>query len=217
MMMPDFASLRRNMVDCQLRTYDVTDQAVLGAMLAVPRELFAPDRWKAFAYVDQAIALDDFGAPGRALLPPMTCGRMLQTLALKPGERFLEYSGGTGYGAALAHALGANSSLGEDSQPLRDEAVKALSQADAVGVVVTPAPESGHYDAILVAGACETKPDALFPLLSDGGRLVVIEGVGRAGRVMLYQRSRDVVSGRAVFDAAGPVLGAFRKVPAFAF
>jgi protein-L-isoaspartate(D-aspartate) O-methyltransferase len=215
--MADFASLRRNMVDCQLRTYDVTDQTVLSAMAQVPRELFVPLGRRAFAYIDQHVPLDEFGAPGRALLAPMTSGRMLQTLSIKPGENVLEYAGGTGYGAALAAALGATVTLLEEQESLRAEAARALAAAAAGNIAVIEAIPRQVFDAVLVAGACETRPESLFPLLADGGRLVAIEGTGRAGRVMLYQRSGDVVSGRAVFDAAGPLLGAFRKAPAFAF
>jgi protein-L-isoaspartate(D-aspartate) O-methyltransferase len=59
-------------------------------------------------------------------------------------------------------------------------------------------------------------PKVLADRLADGGRMVVVEGAGRAGRVMLYQRSGDAVGGRAVFDAAAPVLDEFRKAAIFA-
>ena len=76
-MTADYSALRRNMVDCQLRTYDVTDRAVLAAMDSVPREVFVPEARREVAYIDQPVALDGLGATGRALLAPMTVGRML--------------------------------------------------------------------------------------------------------------------------------------------
>jgi protein-L-isoaspartate(D-aspartate) O-methyltransferase len=213
--MTDFAALRRNMVDCQLRTYDVTQRDVLAAMAQVPRELFVPVARRPLAYIDQPVALDAFGAPGRAMLPPMTAGRMLQALDLRPGQRLLDVQGGTGYVAALAAAMGAHAVLAESDAALREAATRALDAAGRADVAVTPAGE-GRFDAVFVNGACEVPPRALHALLADGGRMVAIEGLGRSGRVMLYQRSHDVVSGRPVFDAAGPALADFRQERAFA-
>src|SRR6478609_5348553 len=59
--MDDFSGLRRNMVDCQLRTYDITDRAVLAAADSVPREAFVPENFAHLAYLDQSIALPGTG------------------------------------------------------------------------------------------------------------------------------------------------------------
>lgn len=213
--MTDFAALRRNMVDCQLRTYDVTDRVILGAMDRVPREVFVPASRRDLAYLDQPAALDELGGRGRALMTPMVVARMMQVAGLKPGLSFLEYAGGTGYGAAVAHELGARSVLVESDAALRDAARRALDAAGAEAVEIMET-AGGRHDVVLVNGACEEAPERLFALLADGGRLVAIQGLGRSGRVMLHQRSGDVVSGRAVFDAAGPGLEEFRIKPAFA-
>ncbi len=214
--MSDFAALRRNMVDCQLRTYDVTDRAVLAAMGEVPRELFVPPARRDVAYIDQPVALDAFGAPGRAMLPPMTAGRMLQTLDVQPGQRLLDYACGTGYSAAVALALGAEVTACEASAALREAAAGALASAGAGAVRLVEGLPEGPFDLIMVNGACETRPEALFQRLAEGGKLVIVEGAGRAGRVMLYSRSGETFGGRAIFDAAAPVLDEFRRVPAFA-
>ncbi len=213
--MTDFAALRRNMVDCQLRTYDVTDRAVLAAMDEVPRELFVPASRQAFAYLDQPAALDELGASGRALMAPMVAGRMLQTLAVKPGQSFLSVGGGTGYVAAIAERLGAEATLCEANEALRNAAATALDAAGAAGVDIV-ASASGQFDCVMIEGACEESPASAFGLIADGGRLIAIEGLGRSGRVMLYQRAGQVVSGRPVFDAAAPALDDFRKRPVFA-
>lgn len=210
--MEGFLALRRNMVDCQLRTYDVTDRAVLAAADAVPREAFVPANAAHLAYLDQPIAL-----PGtrRALMAPMVVARMIQTLDIEPGADVLEYAGGSGYGAALMARVGAQTALWEP-----DEAARALAAQALAGSGVTlldTAPAQGAFDAILVSGACELQPTTLFPLLRDEGRLVVVEGIGRAARVKLYQRSGEVVSGRTVFDAYAPELAEFRRPPAFTF
>jgi protein-L-isoaspartate(D-aspartate) O-methyltransferase len=213
--MHSFAALRRMMVDCQLRTYDVTDRAVLAAADAVPREAFLPESLSVLAYLDQAVALP---GTGRALMTPMVVARMIQNLALQPGETALEYGGGTGYGAALMASMGAKATLWEPDAAARALAEVALKRAEASEVTITgDRPNAGSFDVVLVGGACETAPDDLHALLRQGGRMVVVEGTGRSARVKLYQKSDSVVSGRPVFDAAAPVLEEFRRVPAFVF
>jgi protein-L-isoaspartate(D-aspartate) O-methyltransferase len=213
--MDDFNFLRRNMVDCQLRTYDVTDRSVLAAADVVPREAFVPKDLSHLAYLDQSIPLP---GTGRALMTPMVIARMIQVLDLQSGEAALEYAGGTGYGAALMAHMGLKVTLWEPDAAARALAEAALQTAGATGVAVAAAaPGAESYDAILVSGSCETTPDSLFPLLRSEGRLIVVEGAGRSARVKLYQKSADVVGGRPVFDAAAPVLAEFRRPEAFVF
>lgn len=210
--MEGFLALRRNMVDCQLRTYDVTDRAVLAAADAVPREAFVPAGAAHLAYLDQPISLP---GTGRALMAPMVVARMIQTLDVEPSEDVLEYAGASGYGAALMAHIGAKAALWEPEEAARAFAADALASA---GVTVLDKPPAAcSVDAILVGGACEIQPASLFPLLRDEGRLVVVEGVGRAARVRLYQKSGEVVSGRTVFDAYAPELTEFRRPAAFTF
>ncbi|GAU84603.1 protein-L-isoaspartate O-methyltransferase [Bosea sp. BIWAKO-01] len=213
--MDSFTELRRMMVDCQLRTYDVTDRAVLTAADRVPREAFLPAELSHLAYLDQSVAL-----PGtsRALMTPMVIARMIQMLGIQPGERVLEYGGGTGYGAALMSDMGAVATLWEPDAAALDQARGALVLAGAVGVTLSATrPAESHFDAVLVSGACEIIPESLYGLVNDNGRLILVEGQGRAARVQLYQKSAQSMSGRPVFDAAAPVLEEFRRVPSFVF
>lgn len=212
--MDSFAALRRMMVDCQLRTYDVTDRSVLAAADSVPREAFVPEALSHLAYLDQPVVL-----PGtsRALMTPMVVARMIQFLDLQPQEAVLEYAGGTGYGAALAAQMGTRATLWETDAAALELAKSAFNTADIVVTASADRPADGAFDAILVSGACETTPEDLFPLLREGGRLIVVEGLGRSARVNLYQKSGGAVSARPVFDAAAPALAEFRKKPAFVF
>lgn len=212
--MDAFSALRRAMVDCQLRTYDVTDRAVLAAADSVPREAFLPAELSHLAYLDQAVALP---GTGRGLMAPMVVARMIQYLELQPGERALEYAGGSGYGAALMASMGAVATLWEPDEAALTLAGPALT-ASGVDVKATgQEPKKGSFDVVLVSGACETAPESLFPLLAEEGRMIAVLGLGRAARVMLYQRSEGGVSGRPVFDASAPVIAEFQKVPAFSF
>ncbi len=214
--MADFEALRRNMVDCQLRTYDVTDRAVLAAMDAVPREVFVPASLRELAYVDQPVALDAFGARGRQMLAPMTCGRLLQTLDVQPGQTFLDYACGTGYTSAVAVALGAVVTAYDTSPELRQVARLLLSKPDTAGVIVADTLPEGPFDLIFVNGSCERNPDELFALLAEGGKLVLVQGGGRSGRAMLHHRAGTSFSGRAIFDTAAQSLDEFRRITAFA-
>ncbi len=204
------------MVDCQLRPSEVTDPAVIAAADSIPREVFVPAAREAQAYSDNPIKLGG-EETGRMLLPPMVIARMVQALALRKDQSALEYAGGTGYGAAMMSACGANVTLCEADQGLRQNAAIALAAAKADQVAIVAAIPATEFDAILVNGACEQRPQALLDILKPGGRLVVVEGIGRSAKVMLYQRNGDGVSGRAVFDAAAPLLEEFRKPAAFAF
>lgn len=215
--MTDFAALRRNMVDCQLRTYDVTDRAVLAAMDRVAREAFVPEARKPLAYLDQAVSLDGLGADGRALLAPMTCGRMLQTLDIMAGQRFFDYAGGTGYTAAVAAELGAVVTAFEPDPALRGIMARNLATVAGPVISVVDRLPVAQFDHVFVNGACPVAPSSLLELLTENGRLIVIEGMGRAGKVMLYKKSGAVVAGRAIFDAAGPFLAEFSRAPAFVF
>ena len=216
--MSSFSEARRMMVDCQMRTYDITDQVVLAAADSVPRELFVPEARQAVAYVDQPVLIAEAsgGKAARYLLTPMVAARMLQALGIEAGMSVLDYAGGTGYSAALAAHMGARVTLWEQDEALAGLAVKAFAATASDVAVVTKSP-TGTFDVILVNGACETPPANLFTLLKVGGRLAAIEGSGRSARVILYQRYGDGVSGRPVFDAAAPVLDEYRAPAAFAF
>jgi protein-L-isoaspartate(D-aspartate) O-methyltransferase len=78
-------------------------------------------------------------------------------------------------------------------------------------------PQGAPYNAILVNGLVEIRPQGLLDQLGEGGRLACIERRGRTGRAMLYVRSGDAFGGRSIFDAAAPPLAAFRAEPGFVF
>jgi protein-L-isoaspartate(D-aspartate) O-methyltransferase len=220
---PDTAAQRRNMVDTQLRTYDVTSHRLLDAMESVPREVFAPDHMKSLAYTDQEIVVSAGEGTVRPLLQPMVLGRLLQALEVKAGETALDCAGGSGYGAALLASLGAAVSALEDSESMAALMRDRLAAAGVINVEVlagdlaTGDPARGSFDVILVHGAAETAPDGLLARLSDGGRLGIVMGTGRAGRAVVFTRSGDVIGRRTVFDAAARPLMAFSGVPAFRF
>ena len=104
--MIDMAAARRTMVDCQVRTADVTDLALIGAMLDVPRERFVPPAHVDVAYLDRDVPV----APGRALLKPMVLAKLIQAMGIRDGDHVLVVGCTSGYGAAVLAALLARSS-----------------------------------------------------------------------------------------------------------
>ncbi|HKW55649.1 MAG TPA: rRNA adenine N-6-methyltransferase family protein, partial [Stellaceae bacterium] len=99
--MIDFGAARLTMVESQLRPNKVTDQAVLDAFLAVPRERFVPPALAATAYVDDDLPLGG----GRFLIEPMVLARLIQLAEIGPDDVVLEIGAGTGYGTAIAARL----------------------------------------------------------------------------------------------------------------
>ncbi|GJD94797.1 protein-L-isoaspartate O-methyltransferase family protein [Methylobacterium iners] len=212
--MLDYAQARRLMVDCQLRTFDVNDIAVLDAFDDVPRERFVPPGREDFAYIDQTLALGH----GRGMPAPMLLARMIQALAVASGTRALDVGSGYGYGAAVLARLGAEVVALESEAPLAAAARERLPGVTVrEGPLAAGAPADGPYDAILVNGRVEVRPQALLDQLSEGGRLVCVMGRDRAAKTTLFVRAGSAFGSRPLFDAALPGLEGFAAEAGFAF
>lgn len=215
--MTDFAAARRNMVDGQIRTADVTDLRLLWAFQEIPRERFVPAESASLAYVDFDLPV----APGRCLVKPRVLAKMLQVAAIKPTDRVLDVGCATGYGAAVLARVAARVTALEENADLARKAGESLADRKSVEVVGGPLAagwsQAAPYDVIVLEGATEVVPESLLDQLSDGGRLVCVLGGDPAAKAMLYLRSGDDVGGRAVFDVAAHVLPGFARPPAFAF
>jgi protein-L-isoaspartate(D-aspartate) O-methyltransferase len=215
--MIDFAAARTYMVDGQVRTADVTDLRILGALQQIEREHFVPSQTKPLAYVD----LDLPVAPGRFLMKPRVLAKMLQAAAIAATDRVLDVGCATGYSAALLARLAAQVTALEENPDLGRMAREALAGEKNVEVVSGPLIDgwtaAAPYDVIVLDGATEVEPESLLRQLGDGGRLVCVLGGDPAAKAMLYVRSGDDIGARPIFDASIPVLPGFAKTPVFVF
>ncbi len=225
----DSAAQRQTMVDCQIRTFDVTDQKLIARVLAVPRERFVPDAMRDLAYTDTGITVPagPDGAEPRYLLPPLILVRMIQGARVKASDRVLDVAGGLGYAAALLAGLAAEIHVRETGA---DRCADLAARLDGIGAarVVTHAGAldasvaAGLFDIILVNGAVETDLEPLLAQLADGGRLVCIrrgsdDPTGRAAKTLCYEKRGGEIGTRYLFPASAPVLQAFKAPSAFVF
>lgn len=214
--MTDFAAARRNMVDGQVRTADVTDLRLIAAMQEVPREQFVAPGMAGLAYLDIDVPV---GTGPRRLIKPMVLAKLIQALELAGSDRVLDVGCASGYGAAvLARVAGQVVALEQDASLVNKTALAGAPNVTvATGALNEGFSPESPYDAILLEGATELPPEQLFRQLKDGGRLACVLGSGPGAKAMIYRRSGEEIGGRPIFDAATPVLPGFVKPPAFAF
>lgn len=215
----DFAAARRNMVDSQVRTNKVTDEAVIEALRQVPREIFVPEPFRGIAYVDEDLLLDG----DRYLVEPMVFGRLLQAAAIRPTDIVLDLGCGPGYSTAVIARLANTVVALETDGALLNQAARNLGRLGVDNAVVVDGPlEEGWppqapYNVIVLGGAVAHVPDQVLDQIVEGGRLVgVVAGEG-VGRVVIHFRRGGSVSSRTLFDATIPLLPGFAPEPSFVF
>lgn len=219
----EFTTAREQMVDNQLRPNGITDHRILSAMMDVRREAFVPHQSRKLAYLDDDIRLGEFGGRERYLMEPMHFARLAQLAQLDAESLVLVVGCTTGYSCAVLAQL-ANAVVGiEDTPELADQASETLLELgiDTAAIFESALPDGlvdqAPYDAILIDGAVQQVPDALFEQLVDGGRLVAIVQDGPIGRSMLYRKSGSHISAWPAFDASAHLLHGFSKEPGFVF
>lgn len=209
---PNFAAAREAMVESQLRPQGVADPAVLDAMRRVRREDFLPGRTKPLAYADRAVAMGE----GRFLPAPAVLGRLLAQMTLEVGHRALVVGAGTGYSAAVIHAIGLDVTAIES-----DPSLAAAAREQAIQVIEGSL-EAGHaegapYDQILIDGAIEYIPDAIVDQLADGGCLGAALADRGVTRLVVGRKSGGAFGYRSIGDAGVPALPGFIRSTAFTF
>jgi protein-L-isoaspartate(D-aspartate) O-methyltransferase len=169
---------RFNMIEQQVRTWDVLDQQVLDTMNAVPREHFVPERYRSLAFADTNIPLGH----EQVMMAPKLEGRLLQALAILPTDRILEIGTGSGYLTACLARLGRHVTSFDIMPDFTAAAGDALQRRDIRNVSLHTADVANgidsdeRYDAIAVTGSLPVLQQQFHNTLSIGGRLFVITG-----------------------------------------
>ena len=169
---------RFNMVEQQIRPWNVLDLSVLELLSVVKREAFVPAAYQDLAFADMEIPLGH----GQCMLAPRLEARLLQDLAVRAHESVLEIGTGSGYMAALlAHRAHKVTSLELSSDlvntaraNLRNAGVQNVDVKQADGTALTPA--DGSFDVIVLSGSVTEVPQALLQMLKVGGRLAAVVG-----------------------------------------
>ena len=211
---------RFNMIEQQIRPWDVLDASVLHLLALVKREDFVPLAHKALAFVDMEVPLPD----GQVMLAPRVEARMLQDLAVQKHEKVLEIGAGSGYMAALlAHRAQRAISL-EINADLVALARANLQKAGIHNAEVRHAdgakgvPVEGPFDVIVLSGSVAQIPQTLLAALKVGGRLAAVVGEEPMMRATFVTRVSDTEC-RTVqpWDTVAPRLVNFAERSSFVF
>lgn len=190
-----FTSLRKDMVERQLRLRGVNDERVLQAMLSVPRHEFAPEQFREQAYDDHPLPIGE----RQTISQPYIVALMLEASALSPTDKVLEVGTGSGYVTALLAELvrdvisiERHSSLADHSRQLLADLgyknARVLAGDGSRGI-----PEFAPYDAIIVSAAAAHIPQELVEQLAEGGRMIIPVGEGDSQQLQLICKKNNRV------------------------
>ncbi len=219
---------RFNMIEQQIRPWDVLDPRVLELLAVLKREDFVPPAHKALAFVDMEIPLaggaEEAGATGRCMLAPKVEARLLQDANPQPHEKVLEIGTGSGYMAALLGARARSVISLEIDPALAATARASLERARAGNVEVRQAdgagglPAEGPFDVIVLSGSVAEVPQALLSQLRVGGRLVAIVGGLPVMRATVVTRTGEAAYATVQgWDTVAPRLMHFPEPAKFRF
>jgi protein-L-isoaspartate(D-aspartate) O-methyltransferase len=211
---------RFNMIEQQIRPWNVLDQDVLDLLMVVKREQFVPAACKNLAFADTEIPLPG----GEAMFSPKLEARLLQEVQLKKHETVLEIGAGSGYMAALLAHKGRHVTSVEILPELKAMAESNLAQAGVSNVTVELGngaqgwAKGAPFDVIVISGALEVLPDAFLKQIKVGGRIAAILGVAPAMTVNIITRvSETAYNTVKVFETDVKYLSAAQTPSRFTF
>jgi protein-L-isoaspartate(D-aspartate) O-methyltransferase len=210
---------RFNMIEQQIRPWNVLDTRVLQLLSELKREDFVPIEHKSLAFGDFELPLGS----GAAMLAPKVEARLVQDVQLNGTENVLEIGTGSGYMAALLGRLSHHVTTLEINPALAAQAVQNLAQAVVANVDVRVADGSnideieGQFDVIVLSGSVAEIPEALTAKLKVGGRLVAIVGEEPVMRMTLVTLTGKGLQTTTPWDTLAPRLTGFPELEAFTF
>lgn len=212
-----FTARRRAMVESQLRTNDVSDPALIRAILAVPRERHVPAAQREVAYIDRPVPL----SPGRSLNTPIATARLVDAVRVERGQRLLVVGAASGYCAAVIAEMGADVTALECDSALVALAREALGGVAGITLVEGPleagVESAAPFDAIVVDGAVEQLPDSLVAQIRVGGRAAFATIDRGVSRLCAGVRTAGGFGATPFVDSEAVVLPGFAAAKAFTF
>lgn len=200
---------RFNMIEQQIRPWDVLNQQVLDLLTKVKRENFVPQMYRTLAFVDMEIPLGH----GEAMMSPKLEARILQELAIKPTDIILEVGTGSGYVTALLAELGQHVHSVDIVPEFKTLASVKLQIQEITNVSLEVGDASrgwsrhGKYDVILITGSLPVLPDTFMRDLKTGGRLFAVTGDAPAMTAQLITCvAEDAFNTVTLFETSIPPL-----------
>lgn len=215
----DYALAHFNMIEQQVRPWDVLDMRILDVMAATPRHPFVPDGFESLAYSETLIPLND----QTVMLEPKIIGRFLQATNPQPHENALEVGTGSGYQTALLAQLCRHVDTIELNESLMSLAQDKLTKIGYQNIHCTQgnayeALPNTIYDVIVINGSLTSKPATWLSLLNLGGRCVAVVGTGAAMQAICYTRTEQHQwIEEVLFETELPQLEGAKPVAAFSF
>lgn len=215
----NYNQARENMVEQQVRPWDVLDARVLDTLVRLPREAFVAESHRALAYADLELPLGH----GQSMMKPVVEGRALQALKPQAGEDVLEIGTGSGYLAACLGRL-ARDVVSLEIQP--EFAASARAHLDATGLGNNVRIETAdalaweterRFDAICVTAAVATVPARFLQWLRPGGRLFVVRGTSPVMEAVLHVNDVNGARIESLFETDLPYLIGAAPAPQFVF
>ena len=190
-----------NMVEQQIRPWNVHDSRLLKQISVLNRPIFVPQNKQALCWMDTMIALED----GSRMLMPKTAARLVQALELHEDDTVLMVGAGSGYTLALCAALSKNVDCVDTSQVALD---RAKAHCDAAGIsninfqllVSAESLKASVYDAVLLREECDCAPEAYFHCLNEGGRCVAQVGGEYVMELLRYRRQNGEIEVDSIVD-----------------
>jgi len=211
---------RTNMIDQQIRSWEVLDSRVLEILRETPREEFVPTRHRKIAFSDLRIPLGH----DQVMMKPIEQGRLLQGLALTEGEKVLEVGTGSGFLTACLAKLTGNVTSIEIIGDIAEQAMANLEARAPEGVdlktgdVLDAGFGDGEFDAIVVTASAASIPEQFVRWLRPGGRLFIVRGKSPAMEAVVVTRSESGrLSEQSLFDTDLPRLIGAEDATVFSF
>ena len=199
----DLDKARFNMIEQQIRPWDVLDDTILSLLQRIKREEYVPEAYRAMAFMDLEIPLGH----GESMLSPKVEARLVQELHIKPTDKVLEVGTGSGYMTALLASLAGHVHSVEIIPEFSQAAAQKLAAHDfnnvtcEMGDAARGWQKHAPYDVIVVTGSLPLLPDEFVAQLKPGGRLLAFIGLAPAMEARLTRLIEPgVVDSEVIFE-----------------